>query len=377
MILTEQQQLLRDAAREFAREQLAPFAAEWDRDAKFPGAAIRALGELGFFGVLVPEVWGGVGASHLEYALVLEELAAGDASCTTVISVQTLVNGILNQYGTEAQKERYLRGLAAGTTLSAFALTEPQAGSDAANLKTRATREGEGWRLNGTKQFISNAAHADVMLVFTSTTPELGARGITAFLVDPASDGLQIARTEKKMGQRASEICQLVFDHVYVSDDMRVGDVDRGYRIALSNLECGRIGIASQSIGMAQAAYQCALDYAQERESFGKPIIQHQAVGFRLADMATRIEAARQLTWHAATLRDAGLPCLKEASMAKLFASEMAEQVCSDAIQTLGGYGYLQDFPVERIYRDVRINKIYEGTSDVQRMLISRQIASG
>ncbi len=378
MLLTEEQRMIRDMAREFAQEQLLPNAEAWDRDGTFPREAIFAMGQLGLFGMVVPEQWGGAGTDYVSLALAIEEIAAGDGGCSTVISVNnSVVCGPILNFGTDEQKERFLRPLASGEKLGCFCLTEPQAGSDAGALRLRAGRDGDHWVLNGVKQFITSGKEADTAIVFAVTDPAAGSRGISAFIVPTDTPGYQVARVEEKLGQHASDTAQIVFEDCRVPADHLLGEIGQGYRIALSNLEAGRIGIAAQSVGMARAAYECALAYAQERESFGKPIIQHQAVGFRLADMATRIEAARQLVLHAASLRDAGVPCLKEACMAKLYASESAEQVCSDAIQTLGGYGYLRDFPVERIYRDVRITQIYEGTSDIQRLVITRQITGG
>jgi butyryl-CoA dehydrogenase len=374
VIPTEEQDLIRDMARDFAKDKLKPFTQDWDRNSTFPLETLREMGELGFLGMLIPEEWGGPGASYMAYSMALEELAVGDASVTTVISVQMLVNNILHQRGSQEQKERWLRPLVQGKAISAFGLTEPHAGSDASNLKTKAERDGEGWVINGTKQFITNGAHADVILLFAVTEPGQGSRGISAFLIPADTPGFTCAREEEKMGQKASDATHLVFEEVRVPANAIVGKPGEGYKYALQNLEAGRIGIASQSLGMARAAYEAALGYSKEREAFGKPISQHQAVAFRLADMATKIEAARQLTWHAATLRDAGLPCLKEAAMAKLYATEMAVEVCYDAIQNHGGYGYIKDYGVEQIYRDARITTIYEGTSDVQRMLISREI---
>ncbi|MCW9035976.1 MAG: acyl-CoA dehydrogenase family protein [Rhodospirillales bacterium] len=374
MIATEEQTLIRDMAREFAKEKLKPFSAEWDRDSFFPRDTLKEMGELGFLGMLIPEEWGGPGTSYVSYSMALEELAVGDASVTTVISVQMLVNNIIHQQGTTEQKEQWLKPLAQGQAISAFGLTEPHAGSDASNLKTRAVRDGDDWIINGSKQFITNGSYADVILLFAVTTPEQGSKGISAFLIPADTPGFQCARKEEKMGQKASDSTFLTFDDVRVPTSALVGKENEGYKYALQNLEAGRIGIASQSLGMARAAYEAALEYSKERETFGKPISEHQAVAFRLADMATQIEAARQLTWHAAGLRDQGLPCLKEAAMAKLFATEMVEKVCYDAIQTHGGYGYIKDYGVEQIYRDARITTIYEGTSDIQRMLISRQI---
>ena len=376
MPLTEEQTLIQDSARRFAAERLAPFAAEWDREHTFPAEAVAGLGEIGLMGMLVPAGWGGGNAGYLAYALAVEEIAAGDGSVSTIMCVQnTLVSLPLLRFGSEAQKERFLAPAARGEMLGCFCLTEPQAGSDAGNLKTRARRDGNGWLLEGTKQFITSGARADLAVVFAVTEPEAGKDGISAFLVPTDNPGYSVARVEDKLGQNASDTAQVVFDDLRLEADALLGDENGGYRIALSTLEGGRIGIAAQAVGMARAAYEAALAYARERETFGKPIIGHQAVAFRLADMATGIEAARQLTHHAATLADAGLPCRKEAAMAKLFASETAETVCSDAIQVLGGYGYLKDFPVERIWRDVRVCRIYEGTSDIQRLIISREIA--
>jgi alkylation response protein AidB-like acyl-CoA dehydrogenase len=376
MLLTEEQGMIRDMAREFAQEQLAPNAETWDRESIFPREAIFAMGELGLFGMVVPEEWGGAGADYVSLALAIEEIAAGDGACSTVIAVNnSVVCGPILNFGSDAQKEKFLKPLASGEKLGCFCLTEPQAGSDAAALKCKAVRDGNEWVLNGVKQFITSGKEADTAIIFAVTDPDVGARGISAFIVPTDTAGYVVASVEEKLGQHASDTAQIVLEDLRLSDEHLLGEVGQGYKIALSNLEAGRIGIAAQSVGMARAAYEHALAYAQEREAFGKTIMQHQAVAFRLADMATQIEAARQLVLHAATLRDAGLPCLKEACMGKLFASEMAERVCSDAIQTLGGYGYLKDFPVERIYRDVRITQIYEGTSDIQRLVIGRQIA--
>jgi alkylation response protein AidB-like acyl-CoA dehydrogenase len=375
MILTEEQLLIQETARKFAQERLAPNSAQWERQAAFPQGLFKALGELGFMGVTVPVEWGGAGADNVAYSLVLQEIAAGDGALATVVSGHNSVGvmPILN-WGTEAQKERYVREMATGAKLTAFALTEPQGGSDAAAIRTRAVRNGDRWVLNGTKQFITSGSTADVTLVFAVTDPAAGKRGISAFIVDTKTPGYIVARVEKKMGQNASDTCEIRLEDCTVSADCLLGEEGRGYRIALANLESGRIGIASQSVGMARAALEIAVRYAHEREAFGKPIFEHQAVSFRLADMAAGLEAARQLTLHAAALKDAGRPCLIEASMAKLFASETAEKICSDAIQTLGGVGYIEDFGVERIYRGVRGAKIYEGTNDIQRLVISRSL---
>jgi len=368
--------MLRDVARDFARTRLAPFAAERDREARFPAEAVAELGKLGFMGMLVPQAHGGAGADHVCYALVMEEIAAGEGAVSTILSVQNSVGCMpVLQYGSEEQKQRFLVPMAKGEMLACFCLTEPQAGSDTAAIKTRARRRGNGWVLSGTKQFISSGKNAQIAIVFAVTDPERGKRGISAFLVPTDAPGFRIARVEHKLGQRASDTAQLVFEEIELTPDLMLGAEGEGYRIALSNLEGGRIGIAAQSVGMARAAYEAALAYAREREAFGKPIIEHQAVAFRLADMATQIAAARGLVLDAAARRDAGEPCIKEASMAKLFASEMAERVSSDAIQIHGGYGYVADFPVERIWRDVRVCQIYEGTSDIQRLVIAREIA--
>jgi butyryl-CoA dehydrogenase len=374
MRLTDEQRLVRDTAREFARRELAPCAAEWDREARFPGGALAELGRLGFMGMLVPAEHGGAGADHVGYALVMEEIAAGDGATSTILSVNTLCCGAVLQYGSDAQKERFLRPMAGGE-IAAFCLTEPAAGSDAAALKTRARRHGNRWVLSGTKQFISSGSTAKVALVFAVTDPAAGRRGISAFLVPTDLPGYRVARLEKKLGQRASDTAQLVFEDIELTPDLLLGQEGEGYRIALANLECGRIGIAAQAVGMARAAYEAALAYAKERETFGQRLIEHQAVAFRLADMATQLAAARGLVLDAAERRDAGEPALQAAAMAKLFASEMAERVASDAIQIHGGYGYVEGFPVERIWRDVRVCQIYEGASDIQRMLIARELA--
>jgi butyryl-CoA dehydrogenase len=377
MLLTEEQSLIRDTARQFAREQLAPHAAEWDRDARFPKEAIAAMGELGLMGMLVPPEWDGAGADHVSYALSLIEVAAGDGACSTIMSVHNSVGCMpILKYGSAEQKERFLKPMARGEMLGAFCLTEPQAGSDAAAIKTRAERDGNHYVLNGVKQFITSGKNGDVAIVFAVTDPDKGRQGISAFIVPTDTAGYRVASVESKLGQKSSDTCQIVFEDLRLTPDLLLGEEGQGYRIALANLEGGRIGIAAQSVGMARAAYEAALAYARERQSFGKPILEHQAVAFRLADMATQLHGAELMVLEAAALRDAGRPCLKEAAMAKLQASEMAEKVCSDAIQIHGGYGYLSDFPVERIYRDVRVCQIYEGTSDIQRLIIARQIAA-
>lgn len=375
MIPNEDEIQIREMARQFAQERLRPFAADWDRDHSFPAEAIQEMAQLGFLGMLVPEEWGGAATGHVAYAMALEEIAAGDGACSTIMSVHNSVGCMpILKYGNDEQKQRFLRPLASGEMIGAFALTEPQAGSDASGLRTRARREGDDYVLNGAKQFITSGNYAGVVIVFAVTDPQAGKKGISAFIVPTDIPGYQVVRTEEKMGQHASDTCQIQLDEVRIPASLRLGEEGEGYRIALSNLEGGRIGIAAQSVGMARAAFEVARDYARERQASGKAIIEHQAVAFRLADMATQIAVARQMVHHAAGLREAGMPCLVEASMAKLFASEMAEKVCSSAIQTLGGYGYLKDFPVERIYRDVRVAQIYEGTSDVQRMVIARDL---
>jgi len=378
MLLNDDQTMIRETARRFAQDHLAPHAAEWDRDQTFPAAALRTMGELGLLGMLVPPEWDGAGADNVAMALAIEEIAAGDGATSTIMSVQNSVCCMpLLRYGTDEQKARFLRPLARGEWIGAFCLTEPHAGSDAAAIRTRATRTADGWVLNGTKQFITSGKHASVAIVFAVTDPEAGKRGISAFIVPTDNPGYRVARVEHKLGQRASDTAAINFEDCRIPAENLLGREGEGYKIALSNLEGGRIGIAAQAIGMARAALEAAVRYAGERTSFGVPLNEHQAVAFRLADMATKVEVARQMVLHAASLRDAGQPCLREASMAKLFASEMAEQVCSDAIQIHGGYGYVDDFPVERIYRDVRVCQIYEGTSDVQRMVIARQLGAG
>jgi alkylation response protein AidB-like acyl-CoA dehydrogenase len=375
MILSEEHQMIRDALRSFAQERLAPQAARWDREHVFPKDELKELAALGAFGVAVPEEYGGAGLDYVALALVLEEIAAGDGGTSTIISVNNCpVCSIAMMYAGEAQKQRWLRPLASGELLGAFALTEPHTGSDAAALRTTATRDGDSYVINGSKQFITSGKYGDVAIVMAVTDKAAGKKGISAFWVPVDTPGYIVASIEQKMGQHSSDTAQIVFDNCRIPAENLIGEEGMGYKIALSGLEGGRIGIASQSVGMARAAYEAALTYAKERESFGKPIFEHQAVRFRLAEMAMKIEAARQLILHAAAMKDAGLPCLKEAAMAKLFASEMAERVVSDAMQVFGGYGYVADFPVERIYRDVRVCQIYEGTSDIQKILIARAL---
>ncbi len=375
MLLNDDQLMIRDAVRAFAQEQLWPNAARWDKDHHFPKDAHKGLSELGAYGICVPEAYGGAGLDYLTLAVVLEEIAAGDGGVSTTISVTNCpVNAILMRYGNEAQKQRWLIPLAKGELLGGFCLTEPHVGSDASALRTTATRDGDHYVLNGVKQFITSGKHGDVMIVIAVTDKAAGKKGISAFIVPTSTPGYVVARLEDKLGQHSSDTAQINFDNCRIPAENRIGEEGEGYKIALSALEGGRIGIAAQSVGMARSALDFAIDYAKQRESFGQPIFNHQAVGFRLAECATQLEAARQLIWHAAALRDAGQPCLKEAAMAKLFASEVAEKVCSAAIQTLGGYGVVSDFPVERIYRDVRVCQIYEGTSDVQKILIQRAL---
>lgn len=376
MLLNEEQTMIRDMARQFAAEQLAPNAAVWDREATFPDQAVKAMGALGLMGVQVPEDWGGAGLGNTELALVTEEIAAGDGGCSTIMAVQNSVVCMpLYKFGSEEQKQRYLKQLATGEMLGAFMLTEPHTGSDAGAIKTRAQKVGNKYVLNGAKQFISTGSKAGIAITFAVTEPADGPKGISAFIVPTDTPGYTVDRVEHKLGQRSSETCAITLDNVEVTPDLLLGEEGEGYRIALSNLESGRIGVAAQAVGMARAAFEHALAYARERETFGKKIIEHQAIAFKLAEMKTNISVARQMYLHAAELRDGGEKCLEEAAMAKLFASEMAETVCSDAIQIHGGYGYLQDFPVERIYRDVRVTQIYEGTSEIQKLVIARELA--
>jgi butyryl-CoA dehydrogenase len=376
MLLSDHHLAVQDAVRSFVQAEIAPHAAAWDKGHAFPAAQLKGLAALGCYGVAVPEAWGGAGLDYLALALILEEVAAGDGATSTVISVNNCpVCSILMAYANDAQKERWLKPLARGEMLGAFCLTEPHVGSEAGGLKTTAVRDGDAYVLNGVKQFITSGKNGDVAIVMAVTDKAAGKKGISAFIVPTKTPGYTVARLEDKMGQHASDTAQILFENCRVPAGNLLGEEGMGLKIALSGLEGGRIGIASQALGMARAAFEAALAYSKERTSFGQPIFQHQAVQFKLADMATQIEAARQLIHHAAALKDAGRPCLKEAAMAKLFASEMAERVCSDAIQVHGGYGYVSDFPVERIYRDVRVCQIYEGTSEVQKILIGRALA--
>ncbi len=375
MLLTPDQEMIRDAVRAFAQEELWPNAARWDKEHTFPREVHKGLAQLGAYGICVPETYGGAGLDYVSLALVLEEIAAGDGGTSTAISVTNCpVNAILMRYGSEAQKKRWLAPLAQGELLGVFCLTEPHVGSDASALRTTATRQGGEYVVNGVKQFITSGKNGQLAIVIAVTDKAAGKKGMSAFLVPTDAPGYVVARLEEKVGQHSSDTAQINFDDCRIPAENLIGEEGEGYRIALSALEGGRIGIAAQSLGMARSAFEVAVAYAKERQSFGTAIFNHQAVGFRLAECATQIEAARQLIWHAASLRDAGRPCLTEAAMAKLFASEMAERVCSAAIQTLGGYGYVSDFPVERIWRDVRVCQIYEGTSDVQKILIQRAL---
>ncbi|MBL8330269.1 MAG: acyl-CoA dehydrogenase family protein [Rubrivivax sp.] len=377
MLLSDDHLAVQDAVRSFVRVEIAPHAAQWDKAHAFPKQALRGLAALGCYGVAVPEAWGGAGMDYRALAVILEEIAAGDGGTSTIISVNNCpVCSILMTFGNEDQKRRFLVPLARGEMLGAFCLTEPHVGSEAGGLRTTAQRDGDQYVLNGVKQFITSGQHGDVAIVMAVTDKAAGKKGISAFLVPTATPGYQVARLEEKMGQHSSDTAQILFEDCRVPRANLLGEEGMGLKIALSGLEGGRIGIASQAVGMARAAFEAALAYAHQRQAFGTAIFNHQAVQFKLSDMATQIEAARQLIHHAAALKDAGRPCLKEAAMAKLFASEMAERVCSDAIQVHGGYGYVSDFPVERIYRDVRVCQIYEGTSEVQKILIGRALAA-
>ena len=376
MLLSEDHIAVQDAVRSYVRAEIAPHAAAWDKNHRFPAVQLKGLAALGCYGVAVPEAWGGAGLDYLALALILEEVAAGDGATSTIVSVNNCpVCSILMAFANDEQKRRFLVPLAQGDMLGAFCLTEPHVGSEAGGLKTTAVRDGDGYVLNGVKQFITSGKNGDVAIVMAVTDKAAGKKGISAFIVPTATPGYTVARVEDKLGQHASDTAQIVFENCRIPATNLLGDEGQGLRIALSGLEGGRIGIASQAVGMARAAFDAALAYSKERTSFGQPIFQHQAVQFKLADMATQIEVARQMIHHAAALKDAGRPCLKEAAMAKLFASEMAERVCSHAIQVFGGYGYVSDFPVERIYRDVRVCQIYEGTSEVQKILIGRALA--
>jgi alkylation response protein AidB-like acyl-CoA dehydrogenase len=374
--LTEEQRMIRDMAREFAQNELAPHAAHWEKDHWIADAAVAQMGELGLLGMVVPEEYGGTYSDYVAYALAIEEIAAGDASTSTLMSVHNSVGcGPILAWGTEEQKRTWLPDLAGGKKIGCFCLTEPQAGSEANNLKTRAILDNGQWVLNGAKQFITNGKRAAMAIVFAVTDPELGKKGLSAFIVPTDTKGFNVQPPEKKLGIRASDTCAIILEDCRIPEANLLGPRGKGLAIALSNLEGGRVGIAAQALGIARAAFEAALAYAKDRQQFGKLLIEHQSIANMLADMHTRINAARLLILHAARLRTEGIPCLSEASQAKLYASELAEWVCSKAIQIHGGYGYLQDYPVERYYRDARITQIYEGTSEIQRMLIARQLA--
>ena len=374
--LTDEQRMIRDMARDFARNELAPHAAQWERDKWIPDSVVAHMGELGMLGMVVPEEWGGTFTDYTSIALAIEEVAAGDASTSTMMSVHNSVGcGPILAWGTDAQKEMYLRDLAAGRKIGCFCLTEPQAGSEANNLRTTARLVDGKWVLNGAKQFITSAKRASVAIVFAVTDPELGKKGLSAFIVPTDTPGFNVQPPEQKLGIRAVDTCGILIEDCAIPQDHLLGPRGKGLAIALSNLEAGRIGIAAQAVGIARAALDAALAYSNERIQFGKKIGEHQSIANMLADMHTRINAARMLIHHAARMRTVGLPCLSEASQAKLFASETAEWVCSKAIQIHGGYGYLEDYPVERYYRDARVTQIYEGTSEIQRMLIARNLA--
>lgn len=375
MILDDTQSAIRDMARQFAQAELWPGAEERDRTSRFPRAELDKMGELGFLGMQVPEAYGGFDADFVSYACALEEIAAGDGACSTIVSVHSSVGcGPIRDFGTEAQKQKYLPKLASGDWIGGFALTEPQAGSDASNLRTTAVRDGDHYVLNGAKQFITSGKNGKLLIVFAVTDKAAGKRGISAFIVETDTPGFEVVRVEKKLGINSSDTCQIAFENMRIPAENLLGEEGQGYKIALANLESGRIGIAAQAVGMARSAFEYARDYAADRQAFGAPITAQQGISFQLADMATQIEAGRQMVLHAAARKDAGLSCLQEASMAKLFTSEIAEKVCSQAIQILGGYGFLADHPVERIYRDVRICQIYEGTSEIQRLVIARNL---
>ena len=376
--LSDEQRMVRDMARDFARAELAPHAARWDREGWLPEAVLAKLGELGLLGMLVPDEWGGHGADYVSYALAIEEIAAGCASTAVIMSVQNgLGCGSILSWGSDEQKRRWLPDLAAGRRLACFCLTEPQAGSEANNLRSRATLKDGRWVLNGTKQFITAGKRAHLAIVFAVTDPDLGKKGLSAFVVPADTPGFKPQKLEAKLGIRASDTCAIVLEDCAVPEDHLLGPRGKGLAVALSNLEGGRIGIAAQALGIGRAAFEAGLAYARSRTQFGKKLIEHQSIGNMLADMHTRLNAARHLVMHAARLRNQGVPCLSEASQAKLFASELAEWVCSKAIQIHGGYGYLEDYPVERHYRDARVTQIYEGTSEVQRLLIARNLAEG
>jgi len=372
---SDDQRMIRDTAREFALQELKPHAAQWDRDGWIADEAVQKMGQLGLLGMMVPDQWGGSFTDYIAYALALEEIAAGCAATAGMVSVHSSVGcGPIVKFGSDAQKARYLPAMAQGEAVGCFCLTEPQAGSEASNLKTRAVLENGQWTLNGNKQFVTNGKRAKVAIVFAVTDPELGKKGLSAFIVPTDTQGFIAGKPEKKLGIRGSDTCAIILDNCRVPADALLGPRGKGLAIALSNLEGGRIGIAAQAVGIARAAFEASVTYAQGRKQFGRPIAEFGSIGNMLADMQTSINAARLLTHQAARLRTEGQPCLSEASQAKLFASEMAERVCTHAIQIHGGYGYLEDYDVERHYRDARITQIYEGTSEIQRLVIARAL---
>lgn len=375
--MTDDQRAMRDMAREFVRNEVAPHAAEWDRQATVPVATLRQLGELGFFGMQVPSEWGGTGADFFSYIYVTEELSYGDAGlCNTVNATNSFANNVL-AFGTEEQKDRFLRPVATGGHVACMLLSEPQAGSDAANLRTRAVKQGDKYVINGSKCFITSGATAQISLVVAVTDPAAGKKGISAFIVPTDTPGYTVIRKELKLGHRSNDTCQVSLDNVEVPASALLGPLGEGLKIALSGLEAKRVVVAAQAVGLAQAAFDAALRYSQERETFGKKIFEHQAVAFTLAEMATELEVARQMCYHAASLKQSGVRCVKEASMAKLFASQMSERVCSAALKMHGGYGFLNDFPVEKYYRDAMVFQLYDGTNEIQKLLISRELAAG
>ena len=377
-MLNEEQIAIRDMAHDFSCKELAPNASTWDEDQNIPDKVIENIGELGFLGVQIPEIWGGSGLGNIDLSLIIEEIAAGEGGISTLVAVQNSVVCMpIYYYGSDSQKQKYLKKLATGKLIGAFMLTESHTGSDASAIKTQAKKVGNKYVLNGSKSFVSNGNKADIAITFAVTDAEAGSKGISAFIVPTNSPGFNVDRIEKKLGQRSSDTCSISLSNVEITPDLLLGEEGEGYKIALSNLEGGRIGIAAQAVGMARSAYEHALSYAQQRETFNKKLVDHQAIQFKLADMKTQISVARQMYLHAADLRDKRIKCIEEASMAKLFASEMAEKVCSDSIQIHGGHGYLQDYPVERIYRDVRATQIYEGASEIQKIVISREILAG
>ena len=375
--LMRDQIAVRDMTREFVRKEIAPYAAEWDRDGTVPLATVRRAGELGLFGVCVPEEWGGSGADFIAYLLATEELAYGDAGVCNTISATNAFTWAVRDHGTRSQQERFLCPVASGQAIACLLFTEPQAGSDAANQQTRAVRHGNRYVINGTKSFITAGRSAGVGLLLAVTDPTASKRGISAFLVRTDQPGYRVVKVEDKLGHRSNDTCQIVLENLEVPADDLLGQPGEGLKIALAGLDTGRIGVAAQSIGVARAALDAALAYARTRETFGRPIIEHQAIAFMLADMATEIEAARHLCLHAGTLKQAGTPCTKEGSMAKLFAARMCEHVCSQAIQIHGGYGFVKDYPVEKLYRDARVFQIYDGTNEIQKLLIARELRLG